>query len=185
MKKLIKWIKDELSYIKDEQRFYGFWGGIWRSLEYKPVFKQIDDFYWFIMYRTMYIYNIVKTDLKPGYYDIDTRMLYSNFKLLEEFYLNEYENIEWNSDDEKVRNAGAKIIELYSWWKNIYPSYEKAEQVLYDNVHVVRGLAEKDDIYQKQVDDIYTKIMDLEKTREEDITNRLMELMKIRTYLWS
>lgn len=185
MKKLIKWIKDELSYIKDEQRFFGFWGGIWKALEYRVPFRQLDAFYWFIMHRTFYRYHIVKTDLKPGFYEVDTRMLYSNFKLLEEYYLHGYETIEWNVDNEKTRNAGSKIIELYSWWKNIYPSYEKKESELFDKVHVVRDLAEKDDIYQKQVDDIYTEIMNLEKTREEDITNKLIELIKIRTYLWS
>ena len=38
-----------------------------------------------IAFRTYDKYHVVKTDLKPGYYDIDTRILHSNFTLLVDF----------------------------------------------------------------------------------------------------
>lgn len=38
-----------------------------------------------IAFRTYDKYHVLKTDLKPGYYDIDTRILHSNFSLLVDF----------------------------------------------------------------------------------------------------
>lgn len=38
-----------------------------------------------IAFRTYDKYHVVKTDLEPGYYDIDTRILHSNFTLLVDF----------------------------------------------------------------------------------------------------
>lgn len=38
-----------------------------------------------IAFRTYDKYHVLKTDLKPGYYDIDTRILHSNFTLLVDF----------------------------------------------------------------------------------------------------
>ena len=38
-----------------------------------------------IAFRTYDKYHVVKTDLEPGYYDIDTRILHSNFSLLVDF----------------------------------------------------------------------------------------------------
>lgn len=44
--------------------------------------KQITNLFYMFRTRTYDKYHIVRTELKPGYYEIDTRMLYANFALL-------------------------------------------------------------------------------------------------------
>lgn len=61
---------------------------IWETLpdfwNYKVVRKFRDTKYWF-RYRTTDKYHVVKTGLKPNYYDPDTRMLHVNFQILTDF----------------------------------------------------------------------------------------------------
>ncbi len=50
-----------------------------------PVKWTYKDIRGWIRYRTYDRYHVIKTGLKPGYYDIDTRMLHGCFEMLKEF----------------------------------------------------------------------------------------------------
>jgi hypothetical protein len=54
-----------------------------------------------IRYRTYDKYHVVKTGLKPQYYDKDTLMLHMNFNLLKEFVEEELSWRSWCFEDEK------------------------------------------------------------------------------------
>lgn len=67
-----------------------------------------------IRHRTYDKYHIVKTGLKPGYYDIDTLMLHSNFNMLKDFVeVEQAIHTYWWSDE--CKNA--------SWFEKHMPFY--------------------------------------------------------------
>jgi len=55
-----------------------------RFLKYK-VISAFSDLYWGIAHRTFDKYHIIKTDLKPGYYDINIRMVSALYALVKDF----------------------------------------------------------------------------------------------------
>lgn len=73
---------------------------------------KIKDLKWKVYHRfhPEHRYNIVKTELKPGYYDIDTRMMYACFALLVEYV--EKELASWEKDSGLTgREAGLKHLD--------------------------------------------------------------------------
>ena len=92
---------------------------------------------WWVRHRTTDQYHIVTTELKPGYYELEQRLLYSSFKLLVEYVEIGLasKNLDCDSKDPKVRGlqyldweinepqcsqeqrdtaAAARL--LYLWW---------------------------------------------------------------------
>ena len=57
-----------------------------------------------IAFRTYDKYHVVKTDLEPGYYDIDTRILHSNFTLLVDFVEIEKASLQYVFSSEEEKN---------------------------------------------------------------------------------
>jgi len=82
--------------------------------------KLFKDIKWWFKHRIVEKYHI---DLKPGYYDIDTRILYANFGLLKEFVENEnpFEVIDWEGTSPEAAAAEKEIKELYNWWIHVFP----------------------------------------------------------------
>jgi hypothetical protein len=84
-----------------------------------------------IAYRTYEKYHIVKTDLKPDYYDKDIIMLHCCFSLLKDYVEKELHSISGNltldkmielcKDNYQFENDGSGVFwetvkELYIWW---------------------------------------------------------------------
>jgi len=123
--------------------------------------------YWFL-HRTFKRFDIVKLKtLKPGYHDIDTRMLHACFNLLTQYVECEkpFDFIEWDHD-EVHRHVASEIKYLYHWWKEVYPNRYKTEaSILKDHE--------------------YKRWMEWENVCEEEDKQNLIRLMEIRPYLWT
>jgi hypothetical protein len=167
--------------------------------------RQLEDFIWAIHYRTYEKYHVVKTDLKPGYYDIDTRLVHANFSLLCEYVEKEkpFEHINWDSDDTH-RQVAVEIKDLYKWWKEVYPNYDKhdplnAPDVKYPERESIPHQLDDDGdpityewkikAGQEEIDKKFSETCaasnEYEKKKEEEIENNLIRLIKIRHYLWT
>lgn len=63
-----------------------------------------------IAFRTYDKYHVVKTDLEPGYYDIDTRILHSNFTLLVDFVEIEKASLQYIfASQERTKKFGSRV----------------------------------------------------------------------------
>ena len=70
-----------------------------------------------ILYRTTHRYHFLNTGLKPGYYEIETKMLHVNFNMLKDFVEVEQAQIGyWSSDEYKIKA---------SWCEKYIPFYYK------------------------------------------------------------
>lgn len=99
-------------------------------MEWKWWFKQRfckphllwHDLWWGFLHRTFKRFNKVELkSLKPGYYDVDHRLLHACFNLLADFVEKEkpFEHINWDHD-ETHQHAAREIKSLYNWWKESY-----------------------------------------------------------------
>lgn len=107
--------------------------------------KCFDNIRYWIAHRTYDKYNIIKTDLKPGYYEVEERILHSLFTLLVDYVeiecshmyaicndnkdliLQTFFNprqpdlgikyLETEVEDKKDNMISKEIAELYKWWK--------------------------------------------------------------------
>jgi hypothetical protein len=69
--------------------------------------------WWFLhRFHPKHRYNVVKTGLKPGYYDPSERIIFSVFSLVAQYYDN---NVAWGFYD--VYNDLPRIREAVLWWK--------------------------------------------------------------------
>jgi hypothetical protein len=169
---------------------------------------KLKNIIWFIKYRTTHKYHIVKTGLKPNYYDMDTRMLHVNFNLLKEFveksHYNEIVDYDTNDDDRKTFQ---EINFLYKWWTQDRNNREKNLRLLEEEHYkkfpanlsfVPHDLDEdgdpisflllenpkKSEEEQKIYKDSLFKITDMETNNYIEDTEMLIRLMKIRSHLW-
>lgn len=138
--------------------------------------KIIDDIYWWFAHRfcNRHKYNCVdmgKT-LKPGYYEIETRMLHALFTLLSDYVEREMDIVTWDETLEDVR-LKTEIDYLYSWWKIVYPNYEKN-----DPLYGVSSLSKE--FHEKCLESFY-----YERIVESQIEEHMIRLIRLRRILWS
>ncbi len=145
--------------------FYNFPGRWWFSHRFIPKHR----------------YNIIRTGLKPGYYDPDTQMLYGIMKLFCDWYdtchhLIKVEDFKDIKDEHSLtyletnRSAFEEYKRIYDWWK----------------------LEVKGDVDSWIVSKVYEPDADkgdrwnwkLEESMQEEITNNLVSLMKLRSHFW-
>jgi len=110
------------------------------------VFKKARDLHWEIQHRynPRHIHHLVNTGLRPGYYDVDTLMLYSVMALVCRYVEREHDGEEalekWaqelvdhpaDPDHEPYEGAtqaqGKKelgVLDIYKWWKHQKPKDE-------------------------------------------------------------
>jgi hypothetical protein len=82
------------------------------------------EIYWGFMHRTFKRFNKVELrNLKPGYYDVDLRLLHASFQLLKDFVEREkpFDSINWDHD-ETHQKVASEIKALYHWWTVEYPA---------------------------------------------------------------
>ena len=179
------------------------------------VYFPIDVYHTVKIYiRNKYIDKIqyLHTGLKPGeYYDLDHRILHGLFNELVDFVELELAHLsKWNKDknykfvkgrcqeaqDDYFRwanhlkhqgrlteqaKASRKIKELYEWWKYIRPQRKDP----LDNP----ALGDIDDILDnknlKKKQKLYKRVYELEEKYDNEDTEMLIELIKIRSHLWT
>jgi hypothetical protein len=80
--------------------------------------------YYWLLYRFHpgHRYHVLKLGIKPGYSDVDYRIVHANFALLVQYVEQEapFEIIDWDSCDEH-KQAALEIRYLYNWYKNVRP----------------------------------------------------------------
>lgn len=143
IKKKIRIFKKDL---KSDIKCYGFIGGLWEQLPCRIRFR-VSGFIWAIRHRTINKYHVIKTDLKPSYYEIETLMVHGLFSLLVRFVEEEHKGVndlqdyimflkKSKKDDENIPEeqrydydydiqSHQEALRLYHWWKFIYPKYEE------------------------------------------------------------
>lgn len=204
-----------------------------------PIKWKYESINHWIRYRTYDRYHIVDTGLKPGYHEIDTLMLHSNFNMLKDFieveqakrsyyWSDEYEkdaswcekhmpfyrrfypfrrpdlgikHLEWAStlDDPALplyeqsptqARAARESLALYNWWVNDRPARKEIEYVEY-NDQGLGYLASLDDDFDKEAPDFKAHCVSAKSqfeqadSWEEEDTEMLVRLMKIRKSLWT
>lgn len=91
--------------------------------------QRLRDLKYWVLYRTTrrHAYHVVRTDLKPGYYDTDIRMLHAMMTLMVQFVEEELEGREdlveklelYRADGHsKWEVAYQTLLEIYDWWKD-------------------------------------------------------------------
>lgn len=152
-------------------------------------------YYWPLIhkYHPKYKYHIIKTDLKPGYYDPDTRITHSIFSIFSEFMKYNIENkvVNWEAD-ELHSNFWAEANEIYDWLINVRPFREK----IFDKEHPYPKIPEEIDILELHEEEHKNKPFAIEakkctqlnleakeKWKEED-EEMMIRIIKIRQFLW-
>lgn len=114
----------------------------------REVVSRTSRIIWFFKYRfhPRHRYNIVRTDLKPGYHDLDSRMLHAVFALICEYVeisLGAYKGGPYRSrqrgvetlqemiaspdpSDPERNQFNRDLLDLYLWWKDEYQAKEEA-----------------------------------------------------------
>ena len=99
-------------------------------IQYKLLFPVtwLNNKWWQFKYRYVkkHQYNIIRTELEPGYYDQDTILLYGMFAVLCSYVEEGREQIEWRAEDPDGQCKGIhqdtaiETLALYKWWKEGY-----------------------------------------------------------------
>lgn len=168
-----------------------------------------------IYIRNRYIDKLqyLHTGLKPGeYYDLDYRIIHALFNELVDFveidlsHLSEwdrnvkynfhngrcveaaYDYFKWANNDKRSgkltehAKASRKIQKLYEWWKNERPNRPdpfSTREFAYDIDEILDG--KKIKTKQRMLQKAY----DLELKQDQEDTDMLIELIKIRHHLWT
>jgi hypothetical protein len=161
------------------------------------------DLYWGFLHRTFKRFNKVElTHVKPGYYDVDHRMLHACFTLLESFVEKEkpFEHIDWDHDEEH-QHIASEIKSLYNWWKESYLCREGIMETFPDNLRpkdledwkktpdggASYGPDERESS-EKKWPEYHLSLRESWEQEErwhKEETDNLIRLMRIRPYLWT
>lgn len=145
------------------------------------------NLYMWVLYRIhpRHKYNLLKTGLPPGYYDLDTRLLYSIMNEFKEFYENPntttYKTITFDIDSEienmeefekdyfnEVKDIKHEMDTVYAWWLNYLKLQKTHTQLWNSRISNIDGRA----------------LLEKEDQLEDEANEMLIRLMKIRRHLW-
>ena len=181
-------LKDILKKVQIAERILAIYeySWLWR------IVKSIKNAVWYpVVYRTTRRYHIL--DLRDGgngyelgWYDSDSQILQANFLILKNYVEHEkpFDLIDWDwCDDSRV--VAQEIKDLYAWWtvgrakkhKNLNREWQKVERNEY--IPVEGGG------FQIKVDPRAKELMEIEAKLEEEDTEMLIRLIKIRRSLWT
>lgn len=154
------------------------------------LFDRVSDAKWWLLHRFHpgHRYNVIRTGLKPGYYDVDELMLHGCMELLRRYVENERGGLASlkkiaadNREEGEDFLAGAEKEEeaaaIYEWWTARRPEDEAA---LHDHI-MARFDAAKygpDRMPGKRCGEFEQELSD----REDEM---LARLVKIRRSLWT
>lgn len=118
---------------------------------------RLNNIKWWFLHRLhpKHRYHIVKTDLKPGYYDSDTRILHACFNELNNFVENCAGGIDWRESSDQHFEAYCTMKELWYWWNCIRPiEWENLENSRPFSFEKEGGLVIKDNEQLKKLAEI-------------------------------
>lgn len=168
-------------------------------------------FIWWLRYRTTEKYHVVKTGLKPGYYDTDHIMIHACFNLLKEFVETEIVHMYyilcfkgkkpwWKSTKKFIKEHQREFIDGYlDYWLNkdnwkdateddmsIYITKDQEIKTLYywwidERPKIIQKIEHAYFNYESNI----KSIMELEEKAWKEDEEMLIRLMKIRPTLWT
>jgi hypothetical protein len=147
---------------------------------------------WFYKIKSLYFKKRHLLDIRPnnkinykyGYCDPCEQILYANMAILCNFIEKEYDSIysikkEIDICKKENHDRGSKIekaLEIYNWWMNYTITYNSDK--LYNNLY------NEQSFYNEQNENL-KKLVEFEKERDNEIKNKLKELIDIREFLWT
>lgn len=159
------------------------------------VYNIRHGYYWPFIHRfhPKYRYHIIKTDLKPGYYDPDTRIAHAIFSVFSEFMKYNIENkvVNWEGDDLHA-NFWTEANEIYDWLKNVRQfreeKFEKEHPFpkIPENIDIfeIHDKKHRDKPFAKEVEK-YSQLETEEKNKwEQDDEEMMIRIIQIRKFLW-
>ena len=129
-------------------------------------------------------YNILRTDLKPDYYDPDTQITYAIFKAFSEWYENDQRYLARNEKEieemchdeigktnyEMNKTAYQTLKDVYLWWTQTVK--KDIEQYEYEKI---KDFGDYED---------YIEVMKIEAKVYDEVTEKLITIIKHRDRLW-
>jgi hypothetical protein len=221
---------------KSEAEWYGYIRPILKDILPFGLYHRIGHMYWAVRHRTIDVYHKVDTKLPPGYYDIDTLMIHSCFSLLVRFIEEEYHGVTsimehvtelYKSSKEEAEQfpdskkdvldmydrqitSLIQAVDLYKWWKEIYPKYEDSDPWMRaDREDTIGKSASIEDrfvpcafdedgdptLYEMRDDRTPDETKKMRKLLDEshayqerinkEIEDNFVKLVKLRTHLWT
>lgn len=180
------------------------------------LFYKIDKIKHYLIYRfhPAHQYHIIRTNLEPGYYDVDTIMLEACMKLLCRYVEDECGGIEelkkWTGELLQPGSEGhgprqvvehqaaqqSETLAIYHWWKVERPrdkaKYDELLHELYGNKRFSFKEVEGSDLHEMVVEDfkgdekaMENEFRNLERKMEDDEQTMLHRLIDIRQGLWT
>lgn len=171
-----------------------WWDELKDNVSYWFPFKQIRDVRYYLRHRLVTKKHLIKTGLAKGcWWDTDSRMFYGLMSLLTEYIETErpFETINWDSDEWHI-NAKAEMLAIKEWWDNYENRCKEIEAAL-DKWHDTKfGAIDGDDWLEKintkdtpEVKELFDHHSKLEEDLENETTEMMIRLVKIRGYLWT
>lgn len=176
--------------------------------------RLIDEPYDYVYFRCFKSFHKIDTGLKPGYYDIDTRMVHGMFSLL--VYHVEYEKAHLQATLEEIKikkkyspfrftkeKIDPKLGIEHLKWESSLNSDKNSQDYSPEQARVAKEILElyywwkerekEEDssfisyhkFYQKGRNDIYDIINEITREKNEKETEMLIRLIKIRESLWT
>lgn len=90
---------------------------------------------WKIYHRFIprYQYNIIRTSLKPGYYDPDMRILYAVMDIASKFVEDTKDTIDWN-DNQRLQEVHEDLTSVHKWWTEERPAIIQRIDSIYESM---------------------------------------------------
>ncbi len=106
-------LEDVEDYFKNRTKFQKLRDFVWYQLP-----RILKDWWWELIHRLhpRHKYHIIRTGLKPGYWDPDTRITFAVFNIAEEFVDGTKDVVNWD-DNEGHKDAWAKLTAAVDWWR--------------------------------------------------------------------
>lgn len=126
-------------------------------------------------------------DYTYGWRDTDSRMLHACFLLLVEYVEKEkpFEVIDWSWDD-KTKQVGLEIKDLYEWWTIRRPSAKKQLAADWENEpERTQFIPREDGGIQIKSPASHKSLLQREQDLDADDQTNLERLIKIRGFLWT
>jgi hypothetical protein len=169
-------------------------------LRYKvwfPVKRPISDAWYYLKCHLVPKHRYHMLDLRqPGYThgwrDTDTRMLYANFNLLNEFVKYELPNFYCPTEEEcadiseignrKQRNDYLEVLALHYWWNTQRALDQKKCD---DALHAWHERKHKQKTFDEETERLWKEHLLHDEAFDEVETEMLIRLIKIRKSLWT
>ena len=172
------------------------WEKFWDFVLYDMKLYSLRRFLYGTRNRFIKKYYLIDTGLKKAeWWDTDSKILHGVMCLLVDYVDKErcFEKIDWDSDVES-KFVKKEIIEIYDWWKDYNNREKEIDEKLHewhsetfgnDDEDPINDLMKLNDPASEKSKVLFKELNDLEKKLNDEETDMLIRIIKIRKYLWT